>query len=77
MSGRKRAGAAAGPVTVRAIGLQSVEFTGPYYVLATIQWLGLRFMRSRHGGGWLVRQRDADDLMAALENDGRTVEVTL
>jgi hypothetical protein len=39
--------------------------------------LGVRYMRSPFGGAWLVRQADADDVMALLEHRGYWLEVTL
>jgi hypothetical protein len=39
--------------------------------------LDVRYMRSRFGGGWLVQQRAADDVMALLEARGFRLEVTL
>jgi hypothetical protein len=64
------------PVLVRAIGSHSVEFAGPG-VLDAITTLGLRYMRSRFGGGWLVQQQHAADLMALLQTRRYRVEVTL
>jgi hypothetical protein len=64
------------PVHVRAVGSASVEFDGPG-VLGAIATLDVRYMRSRFGGGWLVQQRAADDVMALLEARGFRLEVTL
>jgi hypothetical protein len=78
MSGRDRAGRArSGPVRMRAIGRRTVEFEGPR-VLEGIQMLGIRYMRSRFGGGWVVPQYAAADLVAWLEGvSGQRIEVSL
>jgi hypothetical protein len=67
-----------GPIYVRAIGKDTVEFAGhDSAVRSAVDDLGVRFMRSRFGGAWLVPQSDADDVMALLEYRGYWVEVTL
>jgi hypothetical protein len=64
-------------VSVRAVGQHSCEFEGPQ-VLEGIRVLGLRYMRSKLGGGWLVEQKHAEDLMAWLEAVSRQrLDVTL
>lgn len=72
-------GAKHGPVICRAIGTQSVEFTGATgSVIDVADQLGVRWMRSRSGDGVLVWQEDAADVMAAIEALlGQRVEVTL
>ncbi len=63
-------------VSVRAVGKHSVEFDGPQ-VFEGIRHLGLRSMRSRYGGGWLVPQANAEDLMCWLEAiSGQRLDVT-
>lgn len=73
MSGRDRT---SGNVRIRALA-RSTEFEGPR-VIEGIQKLQLRYMRSRHGGGWLVPNEDADELMAWLEGvAGKKIDVVL
>ncbi len=64
------------PVTIRAVGRRSTQFEGPGVVQGCTD-LRITKMRSRFGGGWLVAQQHADDLMALLESRGFKVVIEL
>jgi hypothetical protein len=65
------------PIQVRAIGGNTVEFVGcDQAVYNAIHTLGVKFMRARQGGAWLVPQSAADDLMALLEYRRYKLDVT-
>ena len=66
-------------MTVRAVGRHSMEFIGPARAIVNAcMATGARWMKSHlKGGGWLVRESDADDVMAYLENQGYRLDVVL
>lgn len=65
-------------VIVRAIGRNTVEFTGcDRAVFEAVRTLDTKRMRARGCGGWLVPQNVADDVMAWLEYHGYLLEATL
>ena len=66
-------------MTVRAVGRHSVEFIGPAgAIVNACMATGARWMKSHlKGGGWLVRESGADDVMAYLENQGYRLDVVL
>lgn len=66
-------------VAVRAIGTNTVEFTGAdWHVAEAIRAVGAKHMRAIGGGAWLVQQAAAEDVLALLEHRGAvSVVVTL
>ncbi len=65
-------------ITVRAIGRNTVEFTGcDYAVLDAIRTLDAKRMRARGVRAWHVPQSAAEDVMALCEARGYLLEVTL
>ncbi len=63
-------------VVVRIVGAGTTEVDGPG-VVAAIRSLGIRSMRARDGGGWLIQGRHTDDLIALLEVRGYRIESIL
>jgi hypothetical protein len=66
-------------MTVRAVGTHSVEFVGPVGAIVNVaQATSARWMKSHvKGGGWLVKESDAADVMAYLENHGYKLDLVL
>jgi hypothetical protein len=63
-------------VVVRVLTPRTSEFSGPG-VLPAFTTLGIRYMRSRFGGGWLCPAEHTDDVLALLELRGYRIEATL
>lgn len=65
-------------ITVRVIGQQSTEFVGPAYLIKdAAQAVSAALMRAPTSRGWLVRNEDAEDVLAFLEACGHRIEINL
>ena len=65
-------------IAVRAIGRNTVEFVGcDRAVYVAITAVCARYQRAPRGSAWLVKQDDADNVLARLEAHGYQLEARL